>query len=332
MPVSEADNVAHWTGAPGEHEAWFLTLHDPPSARGYWIRSALLAPRAGPASAGVWFARFDRADPDLTFGIHRRHRIGWATVAPDAFDVRIGSSVMRSGHASGSLQDTDHRVEWDLEYATGEPSYRPLPDLLYHLPGPSTRPLVPNVDVRISGTITVDGTTVELHRAPGQQGHVAGSRLPERWAWAHCADFVDEDAVVHAVTAQARRGPIVWPYLTFVGVRWQGRWIRLMKVSRRRDFGLGKWRVDLGSRRYRLTGRIEAPARAMVRARYDGADRSVRHCHNSGIASARLALFERRAGGFEEIALLESRGTTHAEWAGRTAALPVERVVAEVER
>ena len=44
----------------------------------------------------------------------------------------------------------------------------------------------------------------------------------------------------------------------------------------------------------------------------------------------RLALFERRRGGFEEVALLESRGTTHAEWAGTTPASAVTREFAEV--
>src|SRR5205823_15117693 len=62
----------------------------------------------------------------------------------------------------------------------------------------------------------------------------------------------------HALTAQGRRGPLHTPYLTSVGIRWEGRWIRLTKMSRTRDFGLGTWRVDVGNRRYRLTGRIEA--------------------------------------------------------------------------
>jgi hypothetical protein len=113
-------------------------------------------------------------------------------------------------------------------------------------------------------------------------------------------------------------------------VRWQGRWIRLSKWSRRRDFGLGSWKVDLENRTFRLTGRIEAPARALLRGRYEDPDGSLRYVHNSEIASCRLALFERRAGGFEEVALLESRGTTHAEWAGRTPASAVEREFTEV--
>jgi hypothetical protein len=56
----------------------------------------------------------------------------------------------------------------------------------------------------------------------------------------------------------------------------------------------------------------------------------VRWCHNSEVASSRLTLWERRAGGWQDVAELESRGTTHAEWAGRTPAPGVDASHAEV--
>ena len=179
--------------------------------------------------------------------------------------------------------------------------------------------------------VSVDGERSQIEAAPGQQSHLWGTGHALRWAWAHCADFIDEEAIVHMVTAKGRRGPLSTPYLTFAGVRWDDRWIRLNRVSRKPDFGLGAWRVDLESRRYRLTGRIEAPSNALLRARYEDPDGSVRYCHNSEIASCRLALFERRAGGFDEIALLESQGTTHAEWVGRRPAPQVEREFLEAD-
>ncbi|HEX2069503.1 MAG TPA: tocopherol cyclase family protein, partial [Actinomycetota bacterium] len=214
---------------------------------------------------------------------------------------------------------------------TGEPTYHLLPPALYRGPLLPTKPFSPNVDTQVSGSITVDGKTTQIKGASGQQGHLFGSRHAERWAWAHCSDFEDENAVVHALTAQGRRGPVLTPFLTVIGVRWQGRWIRFMKVNRRSDFRtMGRWTVDVGNRRYRLSGRIEAPVRSLLRARYEDPDGSPRFCHNSEIASCRLALFERKAGGFEEAALLESRGTTHAEWSGRTPARIVEKEFIEV--
>jgi Tocopherol cyclase len=323
--VSEEDNLPMTMGRPGTYEVWFLTFTDAAAGRGYWIRSTLLHPakRTGwtEESAGVWFARFDRAEPASTLGLHASVR--QAKVAEDRFSVEIGSSAMRSGQATGSVETAGHRASWDLEWATGQPTYRPLPEVMYRGSLAPTKPFSPNPGTRVTGTVVVDGDSVEVRSVPGQQGHLAGTRHAERWAWAQCSNFVGEEAIVYAVAAQGRRGPLVTPFLTSIGVCLQGEWIRLSKVTPWRPFGLGQWKVDLQNRRYRLTGRIEAPARAMLRARYEDPDGTLRFCHNSEIASSRLALFERRAAGFEEVALLESHGTTHAEWSGRTPAAAV---------
>ncbi|MCA1727807.1 MAG: hypothetical protein LC722_09245, partial [Actinobacteria bacterium] len=63
----------------------------------------------------------------------------------------------------------------------------------------------------------------------------------------------------------------------------------------------------------------------LVRARYEDPDGSARFCHNTEVASSRFVLFERsgRRAAFEEVAVLSSDGTTHAEWVGRTPA-PVD--------
>jgi hypothetical protein len=321
--VSEQDNAPFWTGRPGMYEVWFLTCSDPATGRGYWIRSTLHAPKSGAAYGAVWFAAFDRGDPSGTFGFHRRYPFDSVKIAPGGFDVRIGDSTFTSGHAQGSLEGEGRRVRWDLTFPTGEDTYRLLPDFMYRGSLAPTKPLSPNVSTAVAGTIEIDGQATDITAGPAQQGHLSGTRHAERWAWAHCSAFQDEEAVVHALTAQSRRGPLTTPFLTSVGIRWEGRWIRFTKVSRRRDFGLGTWHIDVGNRRYRLSGRVEAPVTGLIRARYEDPSGAPRFCHNSEVASARLALFERKAGGFEEIALLESRGTTHAEWAGQTPARAV---------
>lgn len=325
--MTEADNLPAWTGRPGAYEVWFLTMNDARAATGYWIRSTLLAPVSGPVTGGVWFARFDRSDPSRTFGVHQVTR---DVSVRDAFDVRVGDASMSSGAACGSLAGGGHRVSWDLRFGTGEETFRVLPPPLYRGSIAPTRPYAPNVDTRVGGVIEVDGDSRELEDVRAQQGHLVGTRHAERWAWAHCGDFVDEDAVVHALTATTRRGPLATPYTTFVGVRWREEWLRLSKVSRRPYFGLGTWRLDVRSRRFRLSGRVEAPARAMLRARYEDPDGTQRFCHNTEVASSRLVLFERRARGFEEVAVLESNGTTHAEWAGRAPARAVERAFVDI--
>jgi hypothetical protein len=242
---------------------------------------------------------------------------------PDRFEVRIGDGLIRSGHLSGSLRGAGHEVSWDLSFEPGGPTYRALPGFMYRGGLAPTRPYSPTVHTRFQGTVTVDGEAIPVDGMPGQQGHLFGSRHAERWAWAHCGAFDHDDAILQALTAQGRRGPLTTPFLTGVGLRWRGQWLRFLRFSRARDYGLGVWRIDVANRRYRLTGRVWADAGLMVRARYHDPDETDRYCHNSELASSRLVLFERGEAGFEEVAELSSAGTTHAEWAGRTAA-PVD--------
>jgi hypothetical protein len=316
--MAESDNRPFWNGKPGRYEPWFLTMGD--GRTGYWIRYTLHAPTGAPPEARLWFARFDRDRPERVFGINRGFPIDEAAVRPEPFGVRIGGATLASGHARGKLAGDGHDVSWDLRWETGGETHRLLPDALYRRGLAPTRPYCPNPDIRYTGTVTVDGERHELDGMPGQQGHQDGTRHAERWAWAHCAAFDEGDAVLHALVAQGKRGPFTLPFTTYVSVRWQGRWLRFSKTSRRRDFALGAWRIDVGDRRYRLSGRVQVRPELLLQTRYLDPDGSERWCHNSEVASARLVLFERRNEGFEEIALLESNGTTAAEWAGRTAA------------
>jgi Tocopherol cyclase len=328
--VAEQDNAPAWTGRSGAFEVWFLTCTDPVSGQGFWIRSTLTAPSKGDPHGAVWFARFDRADPTATFGIHRRLPLEAVKLAPQGFDVTIGDARFASGRLEGSIDGDGHAARWDLEFATGDPTYCLLPDVMYRGRLAPTKPYSPNVASRLSGMIEVDGRRFDLSGIPAQQGHLVGREHATRWAWAHCSAFAEDDTVVHALTAQGRRGPFDTPFLTSIGVRWQGRWIRLATVTKKRPFDLGLWRINIGNRSHRLTGRFEASSESLIRARYEDPNGTERWVHNSEVASCRLVLFERRRDGFEELALLESNGTTHAEFAGLTPARSVVREDVEV--
>ena len=65
---------------------------------------------------------------------------------------------------------------------------------------------------------------------------------------------------------------------------------------------------------------MDAEQWALLQARYQDPDDRPRWCHHTDVASSRFLLWERRGGGWREVAELVSDGTTHAEWAGTTPA------------
>lgn len=307
---------------------WFLTLSDPARRAGYWIRYTLRAPVAGPPEPRVWFAAFG-VDDGATFGVNELLRPGDMHLARDRFEVTMGRSSIASGRAVGEIHGGGHDVRWDVAFPADDPTLRILPDALYRGNLAPTKPVTPQPDVRATGTIEIDGEARTVDALSGQQGHLFGTRHAERWAWASC-NAVDEDVAFQALSAQGRRGPILSPHLTFAGLRFRGRWLRFRGMARRRDWGLGWWRIALVGRRHRLDGEVTADPTAMVQARYLDPDDTPRWCHNSEVASCRLTLWERRAGGWQAVADLASEGTTHAEWAGRTPAPGIEAQHVEV--
>ena len=116
--MTEQDNAPAWTGRSGTYEVWFLTCTDPASGQGFWIRSTLTAPVKDESHGAVWFARFDRADPTATFGIHRRWPMGAVKLAPGGFDVAIGETRFASGRLQGSIDGDGHSARWELEFTT----------------------------------------------------------------------------------------------------------------------------------------------------------------------------------------------------------------------
>jgi len=149
--MAEDDNRHHEPKGPG-YEVWFLTFTDPTTGRGTWIRSTWRRPATGSEAAGVWFARFDPADPAGSFGIHAESTT-WS-LDTTAFDVRVGPARMASGLAEGELSAGGHQVAWRLRYPTGAETLRLLPPALARVA--STVPTAPSPAIAVSGTVTVD--------------------------------------------------------------------------------------------------------------------------------------------------------------------------------
>lgn len=200
-------NALRWTAAArGCYEVYYLTLNDPASETGYWIRYVVQAPEITERSAELelWFAFFDRRNPERSFGVFERRSP--ATLESRAAPFRLGfdaglvegrrcaSAELRNGLARGGLGHGDRRVRWHLEWPVDSEPVLPFPEALYasgDLPGAL---LYPYPATRFTGTIEIAERKLVIEDAPGEQSHIWGRRHPPHWLWAHCNWFDDDPA------------------------------------------------------------------------------------------------------------------------------------------
>ena len=110
-----APNALQWDGGAGHYEVYYVTLTDPATGVGVWIRYTMLAPATSgqPATAALWFLAMDPrpgAEPTIgrkvTFPVTELH----AQSAP--FELRIASARLTDHGMAGAFED----VAWDLRW------------------------------------------------------------------------------------------------------------------------------------------------------------------------------------------------------------------------
>lgn len=326
--TTEADNHLRWDGLRrGHYEVWYLTLNDPRSRDGYWIRYTLESPLEGHGEpyAQLWFARFSAGDPARTFGINRKWPIASFAATTQPFTVTLGGNRLGHDQARGTLSGDGHAVEWDLRWTPGQPTLHQLPRVMYRRGGlGETTVLSPNVDVAIGGTITVDGERFELTAAPGGQTHLWGKKHAHRWAWGHCNAFEDTPgAVLEVLAPRLRRRGLSLPPMTVCTLRLDGEELAFTRFDQAllapaATLGTGLFRWTARSLTERIEGEFSCRPEDMVRAHYHDPDGEPSYCHNTCVGDLRVTVLRRLRGRWRESARLVAPRRGHFEVAGRT--------------
>jgi hypothetical protein len=116
-------NALRWRGQAGHHEVYYLTLTDPASGVGVWIRYTMLAPDGGrreAATVSLWLAAMDPR-PGRTRLLACKRTVPIAALESRAkrFEIRIGEATFGENGMTGNLED----VGWDLRWRDGERAY-----------------------------------------------------------------------------------------------------------------------------------------------------------------------------------------------------------------
>ena len=325
-------NALRWDGAPGHYEVYYVTLTDPASGVGVWIRYTLLAPLDGtPAQCALWLLAMapdgERFARKATFPAHRLEVHG------DPFRLCLAGADLSDRGAAGAVADG----AWELSWVPRLPPYGFVHPVVQRAGVAQTELVLPHADLVITGTVRLGERTLELDRARGAQAHLWGTRHAARWAWAHCNDLRTAeghqrpDTFVDAVSVYVERlGRELGPSTPVVG-RFRGDDFAAIDpvalVRARSRFGLGTWRFEARAGRRRVVGEVDAPRETLAGVTYHDPDGRPAYCYNSEVASMRLSVWDRTARGRFGWTLrdtLVAEGRAHFEYGRRTPVADVE--------
>jgi len=189
---SDAANAPRCLNRSGTYEAWYVTVADPASGRGFWLRYTTLNPASGVSTkseSALWAFAFDRNQPRANWGGKMTFPLRALQTTFRPFGLRLDGARLERDGCSGQVHTDRGSMQWDLSWESREP---PFPFLRPRWQGLSS---VANIGAQpaltISGTVELNGETHQLAALPGGQQHTWGSSHALAWNWgfASGADF-----------------------------------------------------------------------------------------------------------------------------------------------
>lgn len=322
-------NALRWDGGPGHYEVYYLTLTDPGTGIGVWIRYTMLAPLASAgeeASCSLWFLAMDpREGRRPTFARKASFPISELNAETNPFALRVGDATLSGDGTAGSFDD----AAWDLRWPAPPRAYEHVHASIQRLGAAQTVLTLPGADLSIDGTIELGGERLTLAGARGGQAHLWGSKHARTWAWVHCNDFTTPegepvpDTFVDGVSVFLRRfGRDVGPSTPVVG-RIDGADFHstapLRVLANDSTFSLTGWRFEAVAGARKLIGEVDADRSLLAGVTYHDPDGELAYCYNGETASMRLHVYERarQVGGWAHRRTLHATGRAHFEYAQR---------------
>ena len=251
----------------GHYESWFQRANHAERPLGFWIRYTVFSPRGHPsghapscgrsismASAGA------SAPPSRSF---RSPRLA-SPQAPST--CRIGDARLDSCSASSA------RRTRRAACAARDPHEAPPPIRCCSCGRRSTTAACPrrrrwssSPNASFSGSLVVDGETVEVDGWLGSQNHNWGSKHTDEYAWGQVAGFDGAPGTfLECSTARLKIGPLWTPRLTLVVLRLEDREDAngiAQALRAEGSFDFGSWRLRTRSDEASIEGRFRRPPR-----------------------------------------------------------------------
>jgi hypothetical protein len=261
-----------------------------------WIRHTRHRPRQGPETVALWCTLADRSQGHPP------------VVVKQVFTAFPAGAAAGPRQFRGTAAMGRRAAHWDLTISRPQPPLQPLrPAVLLRAPLPRTKLEASVPDGWVTGTLGIDGGTVDVSGWRGTVGHNWGSEHADSWMWLH-ADFgAAPGGWLELVLARIRIGRARLPWTAMGALSLDGERIPLGGLGRRPrvDGQPGRLSADIPSpgARLRLTVTTsDDDAVAVCYSDPSGGTRVVRHAPLAGVE---LTL---RRPGDREATLSSSRG------------------------
>ena len=181
---TDTANTPRCTDRPGTYEAWYLTVADPASRCGFWIRLTTFNPAQGVAAeahSALWAFVFDRDHPANNWGGKVTYPLGALEHSSPPFRLRLDRATLERDRCSGEIHTESGGARWNLRWESREPPFpflRPRWQALSSVANIGAQPAL-----SVSGTVEVNGRAWRLDGAPGGQQHTWGSSHALAWNW-----------------------------------------------------------------------------------------------------------------------------------------------------
>lgn len=302
-----------------------MTVSDPSSRRGFWIRYTTFNPQSGVAAeahSALWAFAFDRDHPESNLGGKVTYPLHALQLTSRPFRLRLEGAALERDGCAGQIHTERGSVRWDLSWESREPPFpflRPRWQALSSVANVGAKPAL-----SVSGTVEVDGHVHKLAGAPGGQQHTWGSSHALAWNWgfASGSDFWVDGATSRV---RSRLGRILVG--TSIGAQANGQRFLFngpVQVLRNRGpISPDAWNAhaNLGDRRLGVS--VTPNRRDLIGVTYDDPRGGSRFCYHTEVADLELRLQR----GSEILARIKRPASAAFEYASETPLAGIPLVV-----
>ena len=198
----------------GHYESVYAVLVHPDEPRALWVRTTVKKRPGEEPTGAVWVTWFDES------GV-RAGKLDAQPLEPGSDRLTCGPAAQGPSGSRGAIGLDGLSAEWDLAFeARSKPLEHLRPAFLYGAALPKTKATSPAPDVDVSGSLVVDGSTVDLAGWTGMIGHNWGSQHAARWVWLRVCGLGDDGAGwLDAVLGRVQVGPVLAPWKAFGALR-----------------------------------------------------------------------------------------------------------------